>query len=211
MTMFGFQKKKNTKTAWHPDFRIVEVLPDIKVVRTKFLINIVSIVIFCSLLVFVGYREIIKIGLKQNIKDYQTEIENRQSGDRKLTQLSGEFSKLGNQLEDIKQFKEKPLKLIKTIIELSEMRGKDVVYDRITYRDEWDSAEKKEVYSIRLNGKGRATADIGDLKNRLSALSVNEGCKINISEVGNPTKDPTTGVFSFVILVTITEDGNAAK
>ena len=209
--MFGFQSKRNTKTAWHPDFRIVEELPDIKVVRTKFLINIVSIVIFGILLIIVGYREIVKIGLKQNIKAYQAEIEDRQPTDRKLTAMSIEFTKLGEELKDIEQFKEHPLNLIETMIELSEMRGKGVIYDRVSYRHEWDSVAKEEVYNIRLQGKGRTTADIGELKPRLSALKVAPNYRIKISEVGNPTKDPTTGIFSFVILVTISEDKNATK
>ena len=209
--MFGFQSKRNVKTAWHPDFRIVEELPDIKVVRTKFLINIISIVIFGILLIIVGYREIIKIGLKQNIRSYQSEIEDRQPANRKLTAMSIDFTKLGEELKDVKQFKKQPLDLIETIIELSEMRGSGVVYDRVSYRHEWDASAKKEVYNIRLHGKGRTTADIGELKTHLSALNVAPNYQIKISEVGNPTKDPTTGVFSFVILVTISEDKNASK
>lgn len=209
--MFGFQSKRHTKMSWHPDFRIVELLPDIKVVRTKFIVNVISIVIVGMLVVLTGYREIVKFSVKGKIRTYQEEIQESQPSNRKLTMMSGEFTKLGDELKDIKAFKERPFDLIGMIMELSEKRGPGVIYDRISYEDGWDSAEKKEVHNIQLSGKGRTTADIGELKNKLSTLKVAENYKIQISEVGNPTKDPTTGIFSFGILVKISEAKNGSK
>jgi alpha-N-acetylglucosamine transferase len=209
--MFGFSKNKKTKISWHPDFRIVESLPDIKIVRTKFIINLIGIVVFCLLLVFVGYREIIKIGLRQSVKVYQAEIQNRQPSNRKLTTMSGEFRKLGDELKDIKQFKEKPLNLIEIVVELSKVCNSEIIFDRISYKDFWDSNLKQELHKIQLNGKGRRTADIGELKTRLSALKVAENYKIQISEMGNPTKDNNTGIFSFIIVVTISEANDGTK
>ena len=209
--MFGFQNKKHLRTSWHPDFRIVELLPDIKVVRTKFIVNVISIVVVSMLLVLNGYREIVKFSVRSKINNFQEEIQRSQPSNQKLTMMSMEFTKLGAELKDIKTFKEKPFDLIETIMQLSKMCGSNVIYDKISYLNSWDSAEKKEVHSIRLNGKGRTTADIGELKNKLSALKVAEGYTIQVSEVGNPTKDPNTGVFSFGILVKVSEGKNGSK
>jgi len=46
-------KKKKDFPAWHPDFRVTDDLPDIKAVRTDFLINIGSVGLALALLVYI--------------------------------------------------------------------------------------------------------------------------------------------------------------
>ncbi len=49
--------KVTQEPVWHPDFRVAEHLPDVKVVRTTFLINFICIVALVSVLGFWFYVE----------------------------------------------------------------------------------------------------------------------------------------------------------
>ena len=114
-------------------------------------------------------------------------------------------------MDDIKLFKDAPIRPSWLLVELSRIRTPDVLYEIIGYEHFWDSGAKTEVYKIRLSGKGRTTADIAELKSRLAILEVAEGWQIRVLEEGNPSKDTNSGIFSFVIALDITKSKNGSK
>ncbi len=206
--MFGIPNKTSDQPKWRPDFRIVEKLPDTKMVRTKFVVNFMAIGLLCVLVVVVGYREFSKLEINRQIASLKREQENRVSGNRIFTRFDGEFKSLADKVKDIKDFKKQPVHPAHLLVELSRMRTADVVFDAISYENIWNRGDEKELYQVQLNGKGRTTADISELKNRLRILEVQDGYEVRIDEQGNPTKDPETGVFSFIIALTISEVEN---
>ena len=203
MASFSFKKRTVSKARWHADFRMVETLPDIKVIRTKFLINVFFIILLCVLVALFGYQEFNKIGLRQSIESLRAEVESRSGSNRKITKQSNEFRALANKIDDIETFTSNPIRPAWLLVELSRVRTQDVVYDTISYSRFWDNSAKEEVYRVRLGGKGRTTADISELKNRLAILDVEEGWYVEVAEEGNPSKDVTSGIFSFVIALDI--------
>jgi len=211
MASFSVKKRSVSKAKWHADFRLVESLPDTKVVRTKFLVNFFFLSIFFALLGLVGYSEINKIGLRQSIESLQAEVDTRSSANRQLEALSRDFRTLANRVDEINSFKEVPIRPAWLLVELSRIRTPDIVYDTVGYEHFWNSEAKSEVYTVRLSGKGRTTADIAELKSRLAILEVADGWKIEVSEEGNPSKDATSGIFSFVIALDISKEKNAGK
>ena len=64
--------KKVVQTNWHPDFRNVDALPDIKVVRTEFFVNILTVTIAFVLLFYLGFHEYSGISLGSQI--YELDI-----------------------------------------------------------------------------------------------------------------------------------------
>lgn len=206
--MFGIPNKTSDQSKWRPDFRIVEKLPDTKMVRTKFVVNFMAIGLLCVLVVVVGYREFSKLEINRQIASLKREQENRVSGNRIFTRFDGEFKSLADKVKDIKDFKKQPVHPAHLLVELSRMRTADVVFDAISYENIWNRGDEKELYQVQLNGKGRTTADISELKNRLRILEVQDGYEVRIDEQGNPTKNPETGVFSFIIALTISEVEN---
>ena len=210
MASFSLKKRSVSKAKWHADFRLVESLPDTKVIRTKFIVNFFFLGIFFVLLGIVGYREINKIGLRQSIESLQSEVDTRSSSNRELASLSRDFRTLANRADDIRSFKEVPIRPAWLLVELSRIRTPDIVYDIIGYEHLWNSEANEEVYTVRLSGKGRTTADIAELKSRLAILEVSDGWKIEISEEGNPSKDTTSGIFSFVIALDISKVKNGS-
>lgn len=60
--MLSLLKRKSEAAApavppWHPNFRNYEKLPDIKVVRTAFFVNIAAISVALGLAIYLGFRE----------------------------------------------------------------------------------------------------------------------------------------------------------
>ena len=211
MASFSFKKRSVSKVKWHADFRLVDALPDTKVIRTKFLVNFIFLGLFCILLGFIGYREINKIGLRQSIESLQAEVDTRSGPNRQLAILSRDFRFLSNRLDDVNKFVEIPIRPAWLIVELSRIRTPDIVYDVIGYEHFWKTGVNTEVFRVRLSGKGRTTADIAELKSRLAILEVAEGWQIEVAEEGNPSKDTTSGIFSFVIALDISKVKNGSK
>ena len=209
--MFGFGTSNELRNRWHPDFRIPEHLPDTKIVRTRFIVNLCFVALFCVIGAILGYREIIRMGLHQSIEAYEAEIDQRSGGNRQLAIMSGQFRRLVNQFEDIRRFHDQSVDPLKLLIGLSEARSDNVVFDRVGFENRWDPENEREVYQVRLVGKGRTTADIGELKESLTALELREGYTIAVSEEGNPAKDAQTGTFSFIIVLTIAEDQHGTE
>lgn len=197
--MLNFGKRNESKLRWRADFRLVDRLPDTKVVRTKFIVNFCFITILICLLILAAYRETNKIGLRQSITSLQLEVESRASSNRHVTELSRDFRALANKMDDIRTLKQRPVRPTWLLVELARIRTPDVVYDTISYEHFWATERKSEGFKVRLRGKGRTTADIAELKNQLAIFEVAEGWEIEISEQGNPSMDATSGVFSFVI------------
>ena len=82
--MLSRLKKKSEVTApvvpaWHPDLRNFERLPDIKVVRTAFFTNGISVVIALVAVFIFGYREYQLYDLERQIADWQRQIDRDRS------------------------------------------------------------------------------------------------------------------------------------
>src|SRR6187401_3003911 len=79
--MLSLLKKKSDADAapalpaWHPNFRNYEKLPDVKVVRTAFFVNGISILVALSLASYLGFREWQLRGLTTQIADVQAQID----------------------------------------------------------------------------------------------------------------------------------------
>jgi integrase len=209
--MLSFSKKTETKARWRADFRLVDQLPDVKVVRTKFIVNFASLAIMTTLFAIAGYREFTKISLRQSVEMLQNEVDTRSSANRRLTALSGDFRRLSNKMVDIRELAKAPVRPAALLVELARLRTPDIVFDTISYEQYWDNAAAAHTFKVRLDGKGRTTADIAELKNRLMILEMADGWEVKVVEEGNPSKDSTSGVFSFIIALIITEVKDAAN
>ncbi|MBC8010478.1 MAG: hypothetical protein H7067_10325 [Burkholderiales bacterium] len=70
----GKKTEVDQATAWHPNFRNPEQLPDTKTVRTKFFVNIIVIAITSALLLSVALREFKLRALRTQLSDVEEQI-----------------------------------------------------------------------------------------------------------------------------------------
>src|SRR5256885_4033858 len=76
---------------WHPNFRNFERLPDTKVVRTTFFINIASIAITLALILWLGFREYHVRTLQQQIAATEQEISSNSKQNAEALRLNKLF------------------------------------------------------------------------------------------------------------------------
>lgn len=70
----GKKNEVNQASAWHPNFRNPEQLPDTKTVRTKFFVNIIVIAITSALVLSVALREFKLHALRVQLADVEGQI-----------------------------------------------------------------------------------------------------------------------------------------
>ena len=68
---------------WHPNLRIVENLPDTKVVRTAFFVNGVAMSVAIALALYLGIQEWKLHEVNKQISDWQHQIDSRPRRERR--------------------------------------------------------------------------------------------------------------------------------
>ena len=90
--------------SWHPNFRDSRALPDLKVIRTDFLVNIVSISLAACVLLFLGFREYQAYNLKSQISTWEAKIDHGKIRNRELLRQSHEFFQYAKKIEAVETF-----------------------------------------------------------------------------------------------------------
>ncbi len=147
---------------WHPNFRVVDELPDLKVVRTDFFVNIAtaSIAIICVL--FLGFREYQGASIRNSIASWEQQIEEGSVKNRAYLKMSAEFEKAGKKVEEVEQFVTQDLVASNLLVALSKSIPGDIVFSNISL------SEKK----VNLFGsiRGRSEEASHNLSGYLDAL-----------------------------------------
>lgn len=197
-------KRKNT-ISWHVDFRLQDRLPDTKVIRTSFLVNLVTCGICGLMIAIVGYREIAVMSLNAEIRSAKADLDARTKTNNALLKSIAKFREYADSVDDLNRFYEAPFDIIDMIVVLSGLRSSQVAFDVVNYSNEWNIPAKREEFVISLNGKGKSTEDIILLKANLRKLPVSDGYQLDVIEEGNPVKEARSGYFSFKIRIVVSK------
>lgn len=99
--------KKDTivsQANWHPNFRIAEALPDLKVVRTDFFINAISLSLAAVAVFFLAIREYKTFSLKSEISAWEEKIEVSSTENLAYLRLSKAFKEEKAKFEEVRNF-----------------------------------------------------------------------------------------------------------
>jgi len=101
-------KKSKAKVAaenpWHTDFRNTELLPDIKVIRTHFFVNLITVFIPLIILVFWVLDEVQMAAIKDSISGLETQVSGKKDADEAYLALSKEFDKETAKIRAMEEF-----------------------------------------------------------------------------------------------------------
>lgn len=203
--MLSLSKNRKKSLSWHADFRLVDRLPDTKVVRTSFLVNLVTCSVFGLLLLIVGYREITTISLNGEMRRASEDREARMRANNVLLNSINRFRVHADSVDDLSLFYDEPFDVIELIVGLSELRNSEVAFDNVKYNNQWNALLKREEFVVSLDGRGKTTEDIIVLKSNLKNLAVGSAYELSIVEDGNPLKEARSGYFSFKIRVIVSK------
>lgn len=96
--------KSSVEPHWHADFRIAEELPDIKVVRTTFLVNFLVFVLLLGLIGTLIFREMRAAEVNGLTEALQQDIQQNTRENREKLKLNNEFRDASKMAEDLDTF-----------------------------------------------------------------------------------------------------------
>lgn len=199
--MLSLLKKKSdadadpAQPAWHPNFRNYKKLPDIKVVRTAFFVNGLSIAVALALIAYVGFREWQLKGLKDQLTQVQSEIDRDKKVSDQAVALFKSFQTEEAKVVEVDTFvKAKPV-VSSLIIRLAQTLPKNVALDNIDLRDAG--------MTLRLSIKGDAVTAGGFADAYLEQLRNDKELSLfgDASFTSAPTRNPATGKMAVEFLL----------
>lgn len=206
-------QKKNKPAShreWRPNFLDSGALPDVKVVRTNFLVNFVSLSLCIALLVLFGFREYNASVLVGNLEIAQERMAaNRVANDRAV-RLSNEFQREARYLEQVANFMRKPILSHEVVLSVASARPRPVVISSLTFVPFTEGRGNQTVtkYRLTLQGNVSETADraaaevINDFRNAL-AEAPKLAAMIEDNRLSNFVRTNNPSVFSFNIQLTL--------
>lgn len=144
-------KSSLSQTNWHPDFRIAETLPDIKVVRTSFIVNFVVVAVVLILGAVVAFRELTLAELRSGIERFNSTINQRSAANSEAIRKSREFSDSRKKVDDVIAFYTKTYDVLPIVEALSSVCPDNIYYESLSLSHEMVSSGSKK--SLRHTGR----------------------------------------------------------
>jgi len=191
--MLPFLKKKSEAAeapalpAWHPNFRNLEKLPDIKVVRTAFFVNGLSIAVAAVLSIYFGFKEWELSVVKGQISQLQAEIaRDKPASDRAIEQFK-KFQASEAKIGEVETFlKSKPIVSV-LVLRLAKTLPGNVAIDSLDLREAG--------MTMRLSIRGDAAAASGYANAYLEQLRNDKELSLfdDFNFTGSPVRNPSSG------------------
>ena len=207
------KSKKDIQPFWRPNFVNRSELPDIKVIRTDFIINFIAIMLALGVTFFYLQQEYRAHILKGAISDAEEEIRDASAQDAENLKLSQSFLDSAKYVVEVERFLESPFRIHEFLYDLARIKPDDLIYKSISLSE---SAAPKRLhsplkYSINIAGDAKNLTVIGDFKRILGEAELLNlpGFDIQIDE-SLQGRNEETGVFPYTLAISLTPTKEAA-
>lgn len=140
--------------AWHPNLRIIEHLPDTKVVRTAFFVNGAAGLLAFALLLYLGHQEWSLHEVHKQIADLQRQIDASKKESAAAVRLYGDFKTEEAKTNEVADFvSSKPIISV-IALRLGAVTPKKIAFDVLDFKDAY--------FTIRATVKGAPDRASGD-------------------------------------------------
>lgn len=180
---------------WHPNFRNAELLPDLKVIRTSFFVNLTCITAVAAAVLFTAYREFMAFSMRADIVSAEERVETARAQNNQFLELNREFTQATRSFSEAGKFVQSPFRASELIVALSRTLPANMDFTSIAY----------EGNQLVLKGSIRGASDSAssllsaylDLLRKEAAVG---GLFPDIS-LTNMLRDPRTQGLSFEIVL----------
>ena len=207
-------KKSDSNSAavplWHPNFRNFERLPDTKVVRTTFFINVTAITLAASLLILVGMREYHIMDLKSQIDTTQVVIAKTTKENTEAIRLSNIFDAEGKKITEANIFTKRALAPSAFVMLLGKTLLKEVQIESVDMRFSGASGDQCVLRGIVAGSKDTASG-VADKYVGLLRSSPLIGPKFESVNMPSINPDPAGGFMRFEIVLKFKSAGKETK
>ncbi len=205
----ALRKAKNVvQPNWHPDFRNAETLPDIKFVRTDFLLNFVAVFVFLVLLFYNAQNEYSAYSLNGEIAMLKDKIAQRRSDNDLNLKRSADFEELAKRADELANFVKNPVSPPLFLLTLAnKLPSRNILLQSIRFQDRTEKIARKTIRykGITLTGSligssAEATQMINDYKQTLESMEIWKGTLDRV-ELESLSRDKMLGTFKYTIFV----------
>lgn len=198
------KRSKDIHPYWRPNFVDTSRLPDIKVVRTHFVINIVAVTLLCLAAAAFVQKEYRAFILTRTIAELKDQIEVATPENRANLKLSGEFRTGAADIADLEVFYLTPFRAYAFLQQLSAARPEELIFNEVSFREE-ASGPKTMVYQILISGEVRFLTTLDEFTSFLDdweMLQI-ESYELSIDEAVEG-RDAATGIFPYRLNIGLT-------
>ena len=206
--------KRDIQPHWRPDFKIESTLPDIKVVRTDFIINSIAVAVALVAVFSLLKQEYSAHVLRNSVAVLEERISASSADDQLHLTRSEAFYKSAQRVVELQRFHRAPFVAHELFASLASLKPEGMVLTRATFSETIDKPKKGAstmVYTIKLDGSVEDLTILSDLKDVLqsSPSLTAEGFTLTVDE-SIQRRNIETGITPFHILISL-RSGVAAK
>jgi hypothetical protein len=207
----SFKKaNKVVMQSWRPDFRDFDRLPDVKRIRTDFLLNSVTGVLSLSLLIWLILNITTVSSLRGQVGELDQKIEANSAANRDNIQLNNQFQTHSRYIEQMVRFGTQPIHPIPLLEELAMNRPTEVLLSGLSLNPVVTRVGNQDRvnYSLGLQGTVRdggsrdSSAIITDFRNALGAFN-SLSSYVQDTQLSSFTRNVEQGFFNFNIQVSL--------
>ncbi|MES2693627.1 MAG: hypothetical protein V4773_09150 [Verrucomicrobiota bacterium] len=173
--------------AWHPNFRNVERLPDIKVVRTAFFVNFAAITLVVFAAGYFGFDEWRTRGLRAQLAQVQLQIDRDKRVSDQAVALFKKFQAEEAKIVEADTFVQSKTIVSPIVMRLGETLPENIAIDSLEFRDAG--------LAMRLSIRGAPDVASGRATQYLDKLRADKQLAIfdTFDFTATPTFNPGTG------------------
>lgn len=207
------RSKKEMQPYWRPNFVNQSDLPDIKVIRTDFIINFIAVTMALGVAFFLLQSEYHTYALGRTTSDMEQRISAANPDDVENLKLSESFRESAQYIAEVEKFFNTPLLAHEFLYGLSKIKPADLIFNSISLSESIIKQGGKNTiaYGINLAGDAKDLTVIDDFKKVLEQDQLFQipGFEMEISEtlLG---RDEKTRIFPFRLAITLTPAIKAA-
>ncbi|WP_308983555.1 hypothetical protein [Thalassobacterium sedimentorum] len=188
-------------------------LPDIKVIRTGFIINFFAVTLTLCVAFLLLQREYRSYTLRQTISQMQQQVRVADADDVENLKQSEKFRQSAQYVVEVQQFFDAPLLAHEFLLDLSLLKPDDLIFQSVSLSESITKQGNQNVvsYVININGNAKNLTVLDDFKQLLEedALLQIEGFVVEIDETLQG-RDEKTGIFPYRLGISLTPGKTAA-
>ncbi len=218
MTMSIGRKSKLVQKPWRPDFRDAQLLPDLKIVRTHFLLNLVAgMVLLISAGVCV-YQEYEISARAQVLGEMQANVSSVRLADQKNVADSARFMRDARKALEVASFAKQPMDIPLLLVKLSAAQPEQCIYSSLDFQRRRELVDGKPFLRSVITLKGTMAPSversapllIGDFVATLRSMDIFRSGGYSVELVSH-TKDRDLDYFNFNIEMKLYRSMEEAK
>ena len=201
------RNKKEMQPFWRPNFVNQSELPDIKVIRTDFIINLIAVTLTLCVAFYLLQAEYRSYTLGKTILGMEQQIRVADSNDVENLKRSETFRESAQNIVEVEEFFDAPLLVHEFLYDLAGIRPEDLIFNSVSLSESMTKQSNKSVriYSINISGDAKNLTVLDDFKKVLSEEELLQlpGFALEIDETLQG-RDDKTGIFPYRMAITLT-------